>query len=221
MGTWSSYTLSDFLLFSLQTYERLFELHNAALWPTQLIAVAAGTVVFYLHLKPKLSGERVLFGTLALLWIWIAWSFFWQRYQPINFAAAYVAPLFVVQGCILGLIAFRPLERFRQSPTSLNWMVRVLLLIALIGYPLLGLSRGRSWLGVEYFGLMPDPTALATIALLALYRGPLIGLAQIIPVLWCVLTGLTLWGLGSNLFFIAPVGMIIVMAALVGLRRSN
>ena len=29
-----SYRLSDFLLFSPRVYWRMFELHNAALWPT-------------------------------------------------------------------------------------------------------------------------------------------------------------------------------------------
>ena len=33
MSEWWSYSPSDFLLFSARTYYRLFEIHNAALWP--------------------------------------------------------------------------------------------------------------------------------------------------------------------------------------------
>ena len=35
MPEWWTYSLSDFLMFSPRTYYRLFELHNAAIWPAQ------------------------------------------------------------------------------------------------------------------------------------------------------------------------------------------
>jgi hypothetical protein len=36
MSEWWTYRLSDILPFSAQTYFRLFELHNAAVWPAQI-----------------------------------------------------------------------------------------------------------------------------------------------------------------------------------------
>ena len=40
MVEWSRYGLEDFLLFSASTYQRLFELHNAAWWPAPLLGLS-------------------------------------------------------------------------------------------------------------------------------------------------------------------------------------
>ena len=45
MSEWWTYRLSDLLLFSPQTYYRLFELYNAAIWPAQVLAIALGLAV--------------------------------------------------------------------------------------------------------------------------------------------------------------------------------
>ena len=48
------------------------------------------------------------------------------------------------------------------------------------------------WIQMEIFGLMPDPTVAATLgALLTMRRAPWSLL--VIPLLWCALTGATLW----------------------------
>src|SRR5690349_20103288 len=47
MSEWWSYRLSDFLLFSPRTYHRLFELHNIALWPMHVAALALGASLLW------------------------------------------------------------------------------------------------------------------------------------------------------------------------------
>jgi hypothetical protein len=81
---------------------------------------------------------------------------------------------------------------------------------------------GRPPLAAEIFGLAPDPTALATLALLALadngMRWPLL----IVPLIWCLITGLTLWAMDASDFFIAPVGALTALAiAVIRTRRSS
>ena len=44
MTEWWTYTLSDFLLFSPQTYLRLIELYQRDVWPLQIPMVALGAV---------------------------------------------------------------------------------------------------------------------------------------------------------------------------------
>jgi len=221
MGTWTSYSLSDFLLFSLHTYQRLFELHNAAWWPVHFVAAAIGLVVLYLHVKPSLAGDRILFGLLAVVWIWLAWAFFWERYQPINWTAIHVIPVIAALACLLGWLALRPTRRLIDPQPGMRWITCGLLLFSFVGYPLLGLSLGRSWQGAEYFGLMPDPTALASISLLIFYRGPVIRLAQGLLIIWCAISGVTLWGLGSTTYFIAPVGAAIAVGAMGVMRLKR
>src|SRR5262245_6330489 len=48
MSEWWTYRPEDFLLFSPRVYWRMFELHNAALWPLQVPVLAAGLVIILL-----------------------------------------------------------------------------------------------------------------------------------------------------------------------------
>ena len=48
MSEWWTYRAEDFLLFSPRVYWRMFELHNAALWPLHVLTLAAGFVIILL-----------------------------------------------------------------------------------------------------------------------------------------------------------------------------
>jgi hypothetical protein len=194
MAGWLSYGLSDFLLFPPRAYWRLFELQNAALWPLPLAALAAGLVVLALaSLRPR-HHARWIALILAILWAWVGWSFLWRLYATINWAAAYVALAFALQAALLLIAAWR------DPPTGTVRGPRSLVGVSLIGaavmlYPLMAPVLGRPWAGAEIFGMAPDPTAIGTLGFLLLLRGrrPLALLP--IPLIWCALSGLTLWGL--------------------------
>ena len=47
MPEWSTYTLSDFLMYAPRTYWRLVELHNRDFWPLQLPLLAAGLAALW------------------------------------------------------------------------------------------------------------------------------------------------------------------------------
>ena len=96
MSEWWTYRPEDFLLFSPRVYWRMFELHNAALWPLQVLALAAGLLIILLLAWRPRGYARWLALLLAILWIFVGWTFLWNRYADINWAAAYVAPAFVV-----------------------------------------------------------------------------------------------------------------------------
>jgi hypothetical protein len=79
---------------------------------------------------------------------------------------------------------------------------------------------GRSWLAAEIFGLAPDPTALATLALLALADGWSRWPLMIGPAIWCVLSSTTLSVLGSGEYFVPMAGALAAIAiALVRVRQ--
>ena len=60
--------------------------------------------------------------------------------------------------------------------------------IAVFGYPLLAPLAGRAWTTAEIFGVAADPTAIATVAVLALVRGRIRWLLLVVPLLWCAVT---------------------------------
>jgi Family of unknown function (DUF6064) len=218
-----SYGLSDFLLFSPRVYYRLFELHNRALWPAQILTPALGVAILYLLVRRPLNrGHRAIPAILGALWIWIAWAFLWQRYATINWASAYMAPIFVMQG--LSLIWIGTVRRalvFAQGREIRDFMGLAILTLSIFVYPVIAPLMGRPWWETEVFGIVPDPTALATLAVLSLSRSRTRWLLFPIPLLWCAISGATLWVMGAGDFLIAPVGALATFAiAVVGNSRD-
>lgn len=73
-----------------------------------------------------------------------------------------------------------------------------LLAMALLAWPLLAPLDGRSWHEAEVFALTPDPTAFATLALLALAaRSRWTALLCVVPALWLAASALTLLTMGA------------------------
>jgi hypothetical protein len=101
MSEWWTYSLSDFLLFSPRTYYRLLELYNLAIWPAQLLALALGVLILAL-LRPGPAWQgRGVAAVLAACWLWVAWAYFLERYETINWAASYFAFGFAIEALLL------------------------------------------------------------------------------------------------------------------------
>jgi hypothetical protein len=225
MSEWWSYRPEDFLLFSPRVYWRMFELHNAALWPLQLLTLAAGVLAILLVAWRPRGHARWIAFFLAALWAFVGWSFLWNRYTTINWAAAYVAPAFAVEAMLLLIAGTLPhgLTFDRRGPAA--WAGYLLLAFALAGQPLLGPLQGRGWTSSEIFGIAPDPTVIGTLGLLLLARGKLFPLLIPIPVLWCVLSGMTFWTMRAPEtwapFAAAALTLAVLIAAVADRRGSS
>ena len=84
---------------------------------------------------------------------------------------------------------------------------------------MIGPLLGRPWAQVELFGLAPDPTVVGTLGLVLLADGRIRWALLAIPLLWCAVTGLTLWAMGSPDALVAPVAA--VVAVLAALRPTS
>jgi hypothetical protein len=204
MSEWWTYHLSDFLLFSARTWDRLFERYNRDVWPLQLVALAAGAFILILALRrgPAWRG-RAIAVILAAVWVWVAWAFQLKRYATINWAAKWFAAAFVIEAVLLiwfGVIR----DRFRASPGRrfTRWSGIALFAFALFIEPLIGFLLRGSWATAQTFGITPDPTVVATIGVI-LFAGerraiPLI----VVPLLWCAISGATWWTLHASTAFV-------------------
>lgn len=220
MSEWWTYSLSDFLLFSPRVYSRLFELYNASVWPAQILSLALGVAMVLMLLRPVRGGGRLIPVILGVQWLWIAWAFFFERYAAINWAAIYIAPAFALEGALLiaAGVAGPGLRFVRRGGRGFAAGL-VLFTAALVLYPLIAPLLQRPWAAAEIFGIAPDPTAVATLAILALAAGRLrVGL-MVIPVLWCVVTGATLWTMETGDFVVAPLGAALAIAVALLARR--
>ena len=184
MTGWSSYSLSDFLMFSPEAYFRLYEINNTTLWPLQIIVVLAALAICFLSLKKDPQSDRVISIILAMFWALIAWQFFYQLFAKINLAAPWYSIGFAIESVALLMIFFTGRNRFSKTGF-------LLFLYALLIQPLIGVLSGRDWPGMEIFGIAPDPTALGTLGLLMMRTGMAAKILTLIPLAWCVVSGLT------------------------------
>ena len=65
-------------------------------------------------------------------------------------------------------------------------------------YPLLAPLFGRPWRQAEVFGITPDPTALATLGVALLAPARTMWLLLPLPLLWCLVSGATLWTMKAS-----------------------
>jgi len=101
MSEWWTYTLSDLLMFSAQTYYRLFELYNREIWPAQIVAIGLGIVALLCLRRAGAREGRIVAAILAACWLWVAWAFQIERYATINWAARYFALGFAIEALLL------------------------------------------------------------------------------------------------------------------------
>ena len=229
MSDWWTYRPSDFLLFSARTYYRLFEIHNAALWPAQAAAIGFGVVLLWLAWHGGRGAARGALAIVAAGWLCSAGTYFWVRYAPINWAAVGYAAAFALEGALLlGLASSRacPALQARTSSRRLGARraVGAALLIAGVAYPAAAPLLGRPWTQAEVFGLAPTPPK-GTLGVLLLLeagrerrlpgwlRAAWLGALWTLPVVWCLITGMTRWTLHATEAFVAPTAAALALLA--------
>ena len=222
MSEWWTYRLTSFLLFSPPTYYRLLERYNLAIWPAQLAGMAIGLAIVALLIGKRGHHERIIAGLLAACWLWIALAFHYQRYAQINWAATWFALGFACEALLLvvvGVLVGRLDLQLARGGTL--WIATSMVAISILGYPMLAPLTGRPWTTAEIFGVAADPTAIASVAVLALVRGRIRWLLLIVPVLWCAVAAATLWAIDApESLVVLAAGLLALWPALPGTRHD-
>jgi hypothetical protein len=184
-------------MFSPRTYYRLFELYNAAIWPAQLLAIALGVAGLVLLRRAGLWAGRAVAAILAACWLWVAWAYFFLRYADISLAGSYFAVGFAAEALLIAWVGIvRSRLRFEAPAGTARTTGFCIFVYALVVHPLLAPLMGRPWLQAELFGVAPDPTAIGTLGVLVTaQRRHWEFLA--LPLLWCAVSGATLWTMQS------------------------
>ena len=197
MTEWWTYRPSDFVMVAPRTYWRLLERHQLAAWPAQPALIGLGLLLLGLAGTGGVRAQRVVHAVLAALWLAVGVWFLGQRYAEVHTAAAGFGLLFAAQAVLLALAAACAAVPSRPARPGLALMA-----LAVLGTPLLGLASGRPLAQAEVFGLMPDPTVLFTLGLLAGPAAPggrtgwrrlLRWACWPLPLAWSLGSGLTLW----------------------------
>jgi hypothetical protein len=173
------------LPFTREQFLEVFKNYNIAVFPAQLILlVLAACVIFLIARKYKSSGKTSTF-VLAVLWLWMGAVYHIAFFTAINKAAYVFGALFIFQGILLCIHAFKaPTFAFQNNKAS---VVSIFLLVyALIIYPLIGYVVGHGYPYSPTFGL-PCPTTIFTLAVFLLTTKRVPFYLAVIPLLWSVI----------------------------------
>jgi hypothetical protein len=220
MSEWWTYRLSDLILFSRDVYYGTFALYHRGIWPAHIVLVVMVTLaaVACRRARDDASRGRIVLGLCSLSWVWIALAFHAHRYATINWAARYFAGAFILQAALLAWLGLR--RRVALNAGRLRLLLLGLVVLA-VGALVAGLMTGRQWDQVELPGLTPDPTATVTVLMLGLSSPRVTRLALVIPVLGCLVGGLTLFALHSPEAWWTWAGPLLVLVYTARMRRGS
>lgn len=97
---WLSYSIDDFLLFSLETYQVIISQTNRTFWPITMIGA---TLISWAYLGSSSQKTKTLLGfiTSVLILVSSAYVFYLKQYQSINWASSYMATVLGLQVLLL------------------------------------------------------------------------------------------------------------------------
>ena len=217
MSEWWTYRPSSFLLFSPRTYYRLFELYNGEIWPAQILALLIGLTILALLRKPSAWRGRTIAVLLAASWLWVAWEYLYSRYAAINWLATYFAAAFALEAFLLIGLGIVGRGFVWQAPARwVTWAGMGLVIFAVALHPLIAPMVGRPWSQVEIFAIAPDPTVVATLGVLIHISGWRKWMLLPIPLLWCLVSGATMWVMQSADAALMPIAAALAITVVIG-----
>ena len=191
------WALQDLLLFSPRVYWRLFALENEAYWPVQPVVLAAVALLALCFIWGRQPSGRWLGPVLGAAWLWTGWQFVALRYGTVNWVAPTLAWGFCAEAALLAGLGLSGRLVFLRPGRGAGIGIG-LLAAAVLVWPALAPLDGRSWREAEIVAIAPDPTAVATLGLLALAaRSRWTALLCVAPALWLAVSALTLFTMGA------------------------
>lgn len=209
------------LPFTPQQFLDVFAAYNTAVWPAQAVLYVLGLLAAMLAALRGTRSSRTVSAILAALWLWMALLYHWTFFRTINPAAQFFAAAFVVQAALFALIGVvRSTLVFNERYAPARLAGAVMILYALVAYPLLNLAFGHRYPRMPTFGL-PCPTTIFTLGVLLFAQHRARRIVLVVPTLWA-LVGLSAGiSLGVREDLGLPVAALAALALTFGPRKET
>ena len=185
------------LPFTVEDFLQVFVSYNESVWPVHLVAYALGIWSVYLAVTAGWKSKKNINRILSLLWIWIGFVYHILFFTAINGAAYFFGALFILQGLIFltgnraeSLLSYK----FQWDIYGITGLLMIL--YAMIIYPVLGHLLGHQYPEAPVFGLAPCPTVIFTLGLMLWTSGKVSYRFIVIPFLWSLVGFSAAWQLG-------------------------
>ena len=208
--------------FAVEEFLEIFRMYNLGVYPMQWVLLGLAVVVIGLQLARGGARSRLTALILSFLWAWMAVAYHLKYFMIINPAAKVFAALFLIQAALLLWKGVARGELRFGYPGGARFYTGILLILyALVVYPLLGGLFGREFPASPTFGL-PCPTTIFTIGVFHLLLAPFPRLVLIVPVIWSAIgsTAAFRFGVYEDLGLLAA-GVAAAVLLVVPQRRSR
>ena len=171
--------------FTTQQFLDVFQSYNDAVWPMQIVFVCLALIGVIAAVSGRTArANRLVSVILVVFWLWMGIVYHFEFFSAINPLAIAFGTLFIVEGALLGWFGvWNSSLAFRPSASWAGVAGWILVIYALVGYPLLAHALGQRYPSVPTFGL-PCPTTIFTIALLLWTPRSASRSLFVIPVIW-------------------------------------
>lgn len=169
------------LPFTIEQFMQVFREYNNAVFPMQIFLYLVAAMVIYGIIKNQ-PGQWIP-GLLAFLWLWMGIVYHMVFFTEINPAAWLFGSLFILEGALLIYMGMRHRLTFIFRKDYYGMAGSLLLVYALVIYPVLGYAFGHVYPATPTFGL-PCPTTIFTAGILLWSGRQLPRALLVIPLLW-------------------------------------
>jgi hypothetical protein len=174
--------------FTSQQFLDVFARYNETVFPMQIVFLIAALVSIRLAGNDGGPSSKTVGIVLGILWLWMGVIYHWIFFSEINGLAFLFGGLFVLQGLILlyAAVVRRDLVFCTQPDGARSVIGTLLVVYALLIYPIIGIAAGHSYPYSPTFGL-PCPTTIFIFGLLVRSGGSVPLYVLPIPFGWSLL----------------------------------
>lgn len=166
----------------------MFATYNQAIWPMHIVTYALGILSIILAIKKTKYSDRIISTVLCFLWFWSGIAFgiiFFSRINSIWYRLGFILILQSILFFMYGFGFHPPLSfKFRKEPYS--FLGIMMILYALVFYPIVGYLTGHNYPGYPIFGTAPFPVCIFTFGILLITDGRVTPPVLIIPLFWAI-----------------------------------
>jgi hypothetical protein len=211
----------------MESAEGFFDLirsYNTAIWPMHVLTIVLGVAAAILALRKTRESDKMIAGILALLWLWSGVVFlviFLGSWTPTFFGFAvpgfgYLGGvLFIMQGGIFVYFGvLRSSLSFKPSADVHGVIGTVMVVYAVVVYPIIGWATGHPYPGYPVFGTAACPVAIFTAGMLLWTNRRMPPFTPIIPMIWglagiLAVVSIKVWA-DAGLFIAGVLGVVIL-----------
>jgi hypothetical protein len=173
--------------FSTEEFLGVFKLYNTTVYPFQFVLVISAVFIVFTSFRNRKYNNNVITWILVFYWLWMGVGYHLLFFAKINPAAYLFGGIFIIQALLFikaGIID-KKLE-FEHIKGMNLYLGGLIILYALILYPLLGIYFGHIYPESPTFGL-PCPTTIFTFGILLWTTKKIPVYILIIPLIWAVI----------------------------------